>query len=310
MKTVMAPALAAVVALAAGPRPQEPARAASGFDPSSFDRSVRPQDDLYRYVNGRWLDETVIPDDRVSYSAAAELIEKTNVDLRAIVEDLAARDSRRSDSRVQQVVDMFTSMVDEAAIERRGLTPLQPMLQAVDRIDSLQALGRVAGELSATSTAGPFFASLGTHPRDPGAPAVYLAQGGLLLDRERYLGAGAADENIRREYQTYLSRIFRLTARARPDDDAEAVLALEIEIAKAQVPEGAGRPSAPMSLRDLQGSFAGFDWMSWARPQGIDRVGVIVVAQPEFFRAFAALGPARPITTWRAWLAARYLTAM
>lgn len=308
MKTVLAAAVAAAVALAPGLRTES--QATSGFDPSTFDRSVRPQDDLYRYANGRWLDETVIPDDRVSYSAAAELIETTNEDLRAIIDDLASRGNGRSGSPVQQVVDMFTSMVDEAAIERQGLTPLQPALHAIDRIDSLQALGRVAGELSATSTAGPFFGSLGMHPRDAGVPAVYLAQGGVLLDRERYLGTTATDIDIRRAYLAYLSRIFRLTGRVRPDEDAAAVLALEIEIAKAQVPEGAARASAPMSLRDLQTRFAGFDWMSWARPQGIDRVGVIVVAQPEFFRTFAALGPTRPMTTWRAWLAARYLTAM
>jgi predicted metalloendopeptidase len=57
---------------------------------------VRPQDDLYRYVNGRWMDTTPMPDDRVSYSASTELTEKTNADIRAIIEDLAAQPNRRA----------------------------------------------------------------------------------------------------------------------------------------------------------------------------------------------------------------------
>jgi putative endopeptidase len=133
----------AAAALAATPGAQRQ-ELASGFDPATFDRSVRPQDDLYRFVNGRWLDDTIIPDDRVSHSAATELIEKTHLDLRAIVDDMRARPDRRPGSPAQQVVDLYTSMIDEAAIERRGLAPLEPMLRAIDAIDSARALGQIA----------------------------------------------------------------------------------------------------------------------------------------------------------------------
>ena len=309
MNRVLAAGLSAVTLVVAASA-QRPAQNVSGFDSSTFDPAVRPQDDLYGFVNGRWLNDTVIPDDRVSYSAAAELIEKTNADIRAIVDDFARRPERQPGSSLQQVVDMYTSMVDEGAIERQGLAPLEPMLRAIAAIDSPRALAHVAGELSATSTAGPFFATLGTHPRDARAPAVYLAQGGLLLDRDHYVSGEPVSGEIRREYLSYLARIFRLTGRADADREAAAVLALEIDIARAHAAEGAAQPAAPLSLRDMQRSFPGFDWASWARPQGIDRVGEVVVAQPSFFRAFAALVPERPMTTWRAWLAARYLTAM
>jgi len=301
-------AAVAAIALAAVGRAQRTSPA-SGFDPATFDQRVRPQDDLYRFVNGRWLDETAVPDDRVSHSASTELVEKTTIDLRLIVDEWRAKKDRRPGSPEQQVVDLYTSMVDEAAIEARGLQPLEPMLRAIDAIDSPHALAQVAGEMSASSTAGPFFATLGTHPRDPAAPAIYLSQGGLLLDRDHYLSAEAASVAIRREYETYLARIFTVSGRATPAADASAVVALEIELARAHVAEGAAA-SAALSLAQMRRDFAGFDWQAWARPQGIDRVGVIVVAQPAFFRAFAALVPGRPWTAWRAWLAARYLTAL
>src|SRR5689334_22631374 len=97
----------------------------SGFGAADFDTSVRPQDDLYRHVNSRWLASTPMPDDRVSHNAASEIVEKTNEGVRAIIEELAASSDRRPGSPAQQVADLYASMMNEAAIEARGITPLQ-----------------------------------------------------------------------------------------------------------------------------------------------------------------------------------------
>jgi putative endopeptidase len=307
---------AAVVAIAAGLcaaasiGAQGPAPAPiSGLDPSTFDTSVRPQDDLYRYVNGRWLDTTSIPDDRVSFSASSELIEKTNADVRAIIEELAAEPDRRAGTREQQIVDLYQSMTDEAAIEARGAAPLESELRAIDAVDSPRALADRAGRLSATTTAGPFFATVGLDPRNAAARLVHLSQGGLLLERDNYLGTEPRAVEIRSEYVRYLTRIFTLTGRSDPGGDASAVLQLETELARAHTTQPAAVPS-PLSVSQMNSAFPGFDWPAWARPQGIDRVAGVVVVQPDFFRTFAALVPKRPLPTWRAWLAARYITAL
>jgi putative endopeptidase len=301
---MMAAGLFAAASVAA----QRPAPV-SGFDPATFDTSVRPQDDLFRYVNGRWMDTTPIPDDRVSFSASTELTEKTNADVRAIIEELAGRPNRRAGSREQQIVDLYASMLDEAAIEARGPAPLEPELKAIDTVDSVRALAERAGRLSAATTAGPFFATVGLDPRNAADRLVNLSQGGLLLERDNYLGPDPRSVEIRDEYQRYLVRIFTLTGRANPAGDAAAVLNLEIELARAHTTQPAAQ-TAPMAVSQMNGAFPGFDWPAWARPQGIDRIAGVVVVQPEFFRSFAALVPQRPLATWRAWLAARYITAL
>ena len=308
MMRVLAAVMAAGFCAAASPAAQRPAPI-SGFDPATFDASVRPQDDLYRYVNGRWMDTTPIPDDRVSFSASSELAEKTNIDVRAIIEELAALSTRRAGSREQQIVDLYASMLDEAAIEARGPAPLEPELRAIDAVDSVRALADRAGRLSATTTAGPFFATVGLDPRNAADRLVNLSQGGLLLERDNYLGTEPRAVEIRAEYRRYLARIFTLTRRADPEGDAAAVLNLETEIARAHIAQPAA-PPAPLSVSQMTGAFPGFDWQAWARPQGVDRVAGVVVLQPEFFRSFAALVPQRPLATWRAWLAARYITAL
>ena len=84
-----------------------PPQAKSGLDPSTFDSSIRPQDDLYRFVNGRWLADTEIPADRVAYGAFTELTEKAESDLRAIIEETAAAHPRTGPK--QQIADLYLS---------------------------------------------------------------------------------------------------------------------------------------------------------------------------------------------------------
>jgi putative endopeptidase len=286
----------------------------SGLDPASFDRSVRPQDDLYRYVNGGWLARTVIPEDRVTYTAAIEIAEKVERDLRDLIEPLAARQNRRTGSPAQQVGDLYTSMIDEATIESLGVTPLRPVLARIEAIDSASALAREAGVLSATTTGGPFFSSVAVDPARGGERVVHLSQGGTLLpDRDYYLLDQPQYRDAREKYRGYLQRIFTLTGRAQAAAEASAVLALEIDLARAQWPlidsRNTSKTSNPYQLQRLHADMPGFDWMAWARPQGFDRIRTIVVAQPSFFREFAALVPRVPLSTWKAWLAARYITA-
>jgi hypothetical protein len=150
---------------------------------------------------------------------------------------------------------------------------------------------------------------VGLDPRNATDRLVNLSQGGLLLERDNYLGTDPRSVEIRSEYERYLVRIFTLTGRADPVGSAAAVLNLEIELARAQIAQPVLQP-APLSVSQMNGAFPGFDWPAWAKPQGIDRVAGVVVAQPEFFRSFAALVPQRPMATWRAWLAARYITAL
>jgi putative endopeptidase len=306
-------AFGAAVSVSAGSAQQAPA--GSGFDVSAFDTSVRPQDDLYRFVNGRWIDTTPMPDDRVSHTAATELVEKTNEDIRAIIEELASSPDRRQGTPAQQVVDLYASMMNEAAIESRGISPLEPELTAIDAIDSTRALADRTGRLSATTTSGPFSGNVGLDPNHPDDRIVHIAQGGLLLERDRYLLDDAVSRGIRDEYRKYLQRVFEIVGRADPKGDAVAVVALEAELASAHVipnssADKAGSGGAPMSLSQMNAAFPGFDWGAWGRPQGMDRIAGVVVMQPSFFRAFAALVPQRPLSTWRAWLAGRYITAM
>ena len=299
-------ALAGVMTLAQAPR--------SGLDVSGFDRAVAPQDDLYRHVNAGWLARVTIPGDRVTYGAFSELQDKTELDLRAIIEEVAARPNRPRGSPAQQIADLYASVVDEARIEQLGAAPIQPGLRRIDAIRSTRDLATEIGYLSSIAAGGPFGGTVGTDPLNAGAPVARITQGGTLLpDRDYYLKDDPDLAAIRQKYQQYLSQIFELTGRAAPADDARAVLALETALARIEWTEAETRNSPAtytrFTLRELAVEMPGFDWAAWAKPQGIDRSPAVILAQPSFFKAFAAMVPEVPIATWQAWLVSRYVTA-
>jgi len=304
-------AVALAIVLVAMPRAQSPR---AGIDVAGFDRSVTPQDDLYRHVNGGWLSRVAMPGDRVSYGAFSEIADRTDLDLRTIIEEVSARPNRPRGSAAQQIADLYASVMDEARLEQLGTAPIEPELRRIDAIQTPRDLAAEAGYLSSIAAGGPFGGSAGIDPLNPGPPVVRVLQGGTLLpDRDYYLADNPALAAIRARYQQYLERIFTLSGRAAPADDARAVLALETELAKIQWTEAENRnigaTYSRFTLRQLATEMPGFDWAAWAKPQGIDRSPAVILAQPSFFKAFAAMVPRVPLGTWQAWLVSRYVTA-
>jgi predicted metalloendopeptidase len=96
----------------------------SGIDLNALDRSVRPQNDLYRFVNGGWIDKAEIPADRVYEDAFTDLGDKTELDLLAIVDE--ARASQRPSRALRQIADLYASLMNEARLEELGTTPIDP----------------------------------------------------------------------------------------------------------------------------------------------------------------------------------------
>jgi putative endopeptidase len=303
--------LACAIVLGGAPLAQSPR---SGIDISGLDRSVHPQDDLYRHVNAGWLKRTAIPPDRVSHTAFAEISDKTERDLLAIIEEIVARPSRPKGSPAQQIADLYTSTVDVERIEQLGTAAIQPQLERIDAIQSARDVAAEAGYLSSIAAGGPFGGTVGIDPLNPGAPVVRVTQGGILLpDRDYYLKDDPALVAVREKYAQYLERIFTLAARKNAAADARAVVALETALARVLWTEADSRNVSAtytrFTLRQLASEMPGFDWAAWARPQGIDRSPAVILAQPSFFKAFADMVPRVPLSTWKAWLLGRYLTA-
>jgi putative endopeptidase len=159
------------------------------IDRSGFDASVRPQDDLYRAVNGGWLAATPIPADKPNWGSFTILRDLSDQRVRTIVEELATRRGTASGVS-RQIGTYYAAFVDTAAIDRAGLAPVAPLLAEIDAIDSARALAVWQGRRGQGVLALPLGLWVGPDAQDPTVERVSLWQGGLgLPDREYYVKA-------------------------------------------------------------------------------------------------------------------------
>jgi putative endopeptidase len=304
--------LAALALLVVAPAAQQ-TTLKSGLDTAAFDKSVRPQDDLFRHVNGGWLAKTEVPADRPMYGTFVQLADKAEADLYALIEELAGDPNKRPGSTAQQVGDFYASFITESRVNAAGAAPLKPRLDAIAALTTTAQWAEHLGKLSMIGLPGAVGGFVEADAGDPTKVALYLGQSGIALpDRDYYLVDNPRYADARVKYQTYLETVFMLAGRPRATDDAKAVLALETELARLQWTREDSRDVQKtynkMTVAKVVADFPGFDWTAWAKAQGIDKAPEWVIGQPSFFKGFAALVPATPLETWKAWTAAQVIT--
>jgi len=298
---------ASTLALAAQAPPK------SGIDRAQFDPAVRAQDDFFRHVNGAWLSKTQIPADRATYGTFVDLSDRTEANLRALVDGLAAQPNKKPGSTAQQVGDLYGAFMDEAGRDALGVKAIAPQLAEIDAITSPVELATALGKFSMSGLSGAVSGYVESDVDEPTKYALYLSQDGTSLpDRDYYLVDDPKFVEARAKYVEYLEKIFTLAGRASAAADAKAVLALETELARAQWTNVENRDAVKTHNRytvaKLRDEAPGFDWNAWAAPQGIGKASDWVIAQPSFFKSFAAMVPKTPLATWKAWMAGQLIT--
>ncbi|TJZ80332.1 peptidase M13 [Rhodococcus oryzae] len=293
---------------------------ASGIDLTHLDQGIRAQDDLFVHVNGKWLDDYVIPADRAVDGAFRTLYDQAEVDVRAIITESAeARGEEGTDS--QRIGDLYSSFMDADAVERAGLEPIAGELAAVDAVSDLSALAGLLGELQRTGVSGAIGNYVDTDAKDSTRYLVHLTQSGIGLPDESYYREDSYAET-RSAYLEHVRKMLTLAGRPDPVTDAQTILDLETQIAAGHW-DVVRRRDAELSynlvtLADLSTDNDGFDWPAWVSGLGgtPDTFAELVVRQPSFLTALTALWTQRPLSDWKAWAAwkvihsrAEYLTA-
>ncbi len=270
-----------------------------------MDPAVKPGDDFFRYVNGKWLSTFEIPADKARYGAFDALADKSEADVRTVVEGLAA-DKPAAGTTAAKVADMYSSWMDEAGIEARGLAPLQPYL---DRIAAVTDTAGVLALMATPDFNAPFGLGIDADPRDPTKYAIWAIQGGLgMPDRDYYLGKDASFERYRAAYKTYVTRIFELLGDPAPATSADTVIALETRIARGHWAQAALRDVSkaikPMPFADFVKYAPGIAWETFLPGLGLPaRPEAIVAYGDTSVRDGAALVGKEPVDAWKKYLA-------
>jgi putative endopeptidase len=292
-------------AAAAPAHAQAPARAL-GIDTAGMDRSVRPQDDFFRYVNGAWADHTEIPPDQSSYGSFTMLRDKSIEAVRGIIADAAAQRAPAG-SIAQKVGDFYKSFMDTTRIERLGLEPLTGELADIAQLTSSDELPPVLARLNAIGVRGIVGAFVGQDQKHSSAYIVSLGQGGLgLPDRDFYLRQDQRFTAVRQAYTAYIAQLFTLASQPDADGAAQRILALETQVAEKQWPRARMRDRDAtynkMTVDSLGASAPGFAWQTYLSALAGQPLGEIIVRQPDYMQAAATIFHDTPISTWKEYL--------
>jgi putative endopeptidase len=314
MKTEFLAAAAALVVFSGIPahaQDAKPAIGSFGFDTAGMDRSLRAGDDFYRYANGSWLQTTDIPADKSNYGMFTLLDDVSRERTRAIIE-AAAVAKAPTGSEAQKVGDYFAAFMDEAAIEAKGLAPLQPLLDRIDRANSVQDLAVLFGELQQLQVNQPFAMFINQDAKAPDVYIPYWFQAGLgLPDRDYYLVDNPKFAEARDKYKSHIASMLTLAGVANAATKAGAIYALEHRMAEVQWNQVDSRDADKTynvwTAAEFAGKAPGFDWPAFFKAAGLGDVSRFVVSQPSAFTGMAKLFADVPAATWRDYAKLRLL---
>ena len=293
--------------------PSSPTSQRSGLDLRWVDTGIRPQDDLFGYLNGQWLRTHEIPADRSQDGAFHALRDNAEADVRTIVEECAAADAAPG-SEARRVGDLYTSFMDVERIEKLGTEPLKPLLAEVADAADTAALAAVLGRRQREGRAGLFGAFVSTDAKDSSRYLVHLSQSGLGLPDESYYREDSYAE-IREKYVAHLERLAELAGLEEPAALAARVMELETALAAVSWDRVTNRDAEKtytlMTGAALAANAPGFEWDVWQEALGgpADAFDEVVVRQPTFVTVAAAMWRDRPLEQWKAWLAIRTVSS-
>jgi putative endopeptidase len=290
----------------------------SGIHTDELDAAVRPQDDLYRYVNGSWIAATPIPDDKARYGSFTVLAEAAELAVRDIIE---RSQGAEPGTEQRKLGDLFASFTDEERLEALGTAPIEPLLAEIDAIDSTEDVVRMVGRFERLGL--PSFLQLfvDNDPGDPESYVVFLEQSGLGLPDESYYREDRFAD-IRTKYREFVAAMFPLAGFEDGADRTDHVIALETALAAEHWDN--------VTTRDSQKTYNKLPWSEVAAlADGIDlqqwweaidapagAFATVVVREPSFVTGLARLLREQPLDVWKDWLrwqvirgSAAYLTS-
>ncbi|MFK2818529.1 M13 family metallopeptidase [Flavobacteriaceae sp. LMIT009] len=257
----------------------------------NMDTSVSPKDDFYNYVNGSWMKNNTIPDDRVRWGGFGVLRKATDNDVLEIINTSKELGTYTEGSDQKKALLIFESQLDTVARDKAGIEPLKPLLEAINGIENLSDMQTVYATTMGVSAP---FVGIGAGPdlNDSSMNTGWVGPGGLGLQRDRYFEQDGNAKEIRKKYVGHIARMFQFIEydEATANEAAEKILAMETKLAEPRFDKVQSRDfrnyNNPRTIAQVAEMTPAIDWNKMISDMGITKpMDTVLVSQPKYMKA-------------------------
>ncbi len=288
----------------------------SGIDKSGFNKDVRVQDDLYQAVNGSWLETTKIPSDKSNFGSFTILADEAQESVREIVEDPdAARAASGSIKR--KLSDLYSSFMDEEAIEKKGISVLEEDLAEIKKLESTEDVVRLFGKFKYIGVSSPISFYVSQDAKDSTRYLSAVAQGGTSLpDRDYYLQDDEKYIQARTALNKYIAFLLVETGMEAEvaKSAADEIVFVEAQLAAFQWARKDLRDANARynltTLDELEATNKNIPWKTFFAAAGVPQITEVNVATPSFFAGLDHLMKVTPVDTWKKYLTYKLVNGM
>jgi predicted metalloendopeptidase len=281
---------------------------AAGIATEYIDPAVRPQDDFYDYLNGKWMKTVEIPADKSSWGSFAKLRDDTLPQLRGIIEKAAAGNPAKG-TDAQRIGDYYASFMDEAKLEQLGITPLNGELAKIAALKDKSELPALLAHLGKIGVNVPYDFGIHQDNKDSTKYVADIYQSGLgMPDRDYYLKADDAKlADAKAKYLTHVEKTLALAGDKNAAANAKAIVDFETELARVQWTKVELRDPIKaynkVPLADMGKVAPDYDWNGYLQATGIaGKTTYVIVSQPTYLKGFAEISNKTSLDTWKAYL--------
>ncbi|WP_299492665.1 M13 family metallopeptidase [uncultured Shewanella sp.] len=287
----------------------------SGVDFDNFDLSVRPQDNFYNYVNGNWIKTARIPSDKTSIGAFYDLRDKSQEDIKGIIESLSKQEGLKQGSDEQKVADLYSSFMNVDRLNQLGIMPIKAELDKIAAIGNKNELMAYFAHSQVIGSSSPLNFYVDVDAKDSSRYVSSLWQGGLSLpDKDYYTNSAPRFIKIRQAFVKHIENMYTLAGFDEPKNNADKVMALETKLASNHWGVVDNRDSTKIynlyKVSDLSTLAPNINWQVYLKAIGVPKAVDMVINQPSYIEGFNQLINTVDLPTWKTYLQWQLLSNM
>ena len=278
----------------------------SGIIKENMNLAAIPGNNFEEYVNGTWLSKNKIPADKSSYGVFDQLFDKSQKDVKDIIEEAAKQNSAFGTDQ-QKIGDFYASYMDMKKRNNVGVKPLSPWFNKIDKIQTYAELASFFGEANKMGFNTPFAFFVTEDMKDPTKYVVSSWQSGLgLPEREYYLNNDKSSQEILKKYTLHIEKMFLLSKVPKASEYAQTILNLEKQIASIQMTKEDTREALILynkfEISKLKTLMPDFDWNNYFRSAGFKNLKTVIISQTEYTKKINTVIKNTSLETWKIYL--------